>query len=135
MYETDRERVDRAAGLWENELGLDWLEITHNFDEHFREDAVVAETDVMWQYRRAVVTWNLPSVTRMSDKSLENIALHELVHVLMGPLKEELSDSPYVSNLEEFTVESITRAIQNMKRGHQNAIDIARAMPSKLRSV
>lgn len=117
MYEAERERVKRYTEQWDAVMGEGMFTFTDNFNESYKEDSVIAETDSEnWMYRDIVTTWHLSNIGRLTDLALSKVVVHERVHGLMAPLKEEISDSPYVKQLEELATENIARAIMSVGR-------------------
>ena len=94
-------------------LGLDWIAVKQRFNmDPADEDATTCATDTIWKYRYAHMTWNLNSVASCTNQQLFEVAVHEYVHVMMGPLKDRiLPDEPWVVDLEEFVTETIARSI------------------------
>lgn len=115
------QRVLAICDRIEDELGLDWIDVSHAFHTQLRgEDSGDGQEDVEttaavtvanWKYRTAAITWYLPMVATMSDGGLYEVAMHEYVHVLMGPLAGHISTKPNVHDLEEFTTECIARCM------------------------
>lgn len=82
--------VDERKDLWQKRLRLEHIDIEHVFlDSYFvgpSDDFVVsATTEGRWNYMQAKIKWYLPSIGRHSDHRLEEILVHELVHVLLMP--------------------------------------------------
>jgi hypothetical protein len=108
--QAQRGRVLRMAKIVEDRLDLGWLDVRHFFSEAEPKDAM-AETASQWKYRYAEVTWYLYAVLRASDRSLFATVVHEYVHVLIAPIEHFLP--PKASDLDEFAVESVTRALMS----------------------
>jgi hypothetical protein len=103
-------RVLEVCGELEDRLQLGWIEITHDFTNGKPdEQATICETDASWKYRIAQLSWNISMVAASTDRGLWDCAIHEYVHVLMGPLKEAI-DPSWIDH-EEFTTESLARII------------------------
>lgn len=111
-----KERVLLVTSRLEKEFDLSWIKISHLFVESMREDGIVATTDGDWQYRAAAIEWNLPAVARITDETLEEVAIHEYVHVLLNPMEELLPQKGEASKMNEFAVESITRMVQASRK-------------------
>lgn len=120
QYASTVRRIQRMALKWEKLLGFDKLgtKVDHRFLEAFRERGeedeplIIADTTAYWEYRSACIRWFLPAAIRLDDAALENAVLHELVHVLVNPMECRLTDEKD-TDLNEFTVETITLAIMN----------------------
>jgi len=50
-------------------------------------------------------------VPSVKDSELYKTALHEFVHVILGPIHAELHEKKQGDRIEEFTTECITRAL------------------------
>jgi hypothetical protein len=111
-------RVAAVTAQLEAEFDLGWLVITHRFNETSNADRVVAETIADWEYRQASIHWYLPVVANLSDEELLETAIHEYVHVLLGPIYDVLPEREGIDKLNEFTTQSLTRAIVAMRRNH-----------------
>lgn len=120
-FEVERARVEEIVFRLEEEFDLKWLTISHLFSENLREDAVIAETEGDWEYRSACITWNLPSVARITDRTLEDVAVHEFIHCVLAPVEENLPKKDHVDKLREFAVESLTRMIQASRYTRQSS--------------
>lgn len=134
QLEAAQKRVEKITHALEKELGLtDWWEIKHHFVEGHDGDTEMEEhskvsvyttcavTTAQWQYRRAKVTWYLPAVAGIDDDALEDIAVHEYVHVLNSPVAGLVKVNPLHSLIDEFTTETISRVIQRA-RGRQGPV-------------
>ena len=112
----DREAIEARVIAMANEIeglfGLGWIDIKHHFSTAKPdEQASTCETDAIWKYRYAKLTWNYDCVAATTDQQLREIIVHEFVHVLMGPIKEHIKTADYVVELEEFATESIARVL------------------------
>lgn len=118
----DREEHERRvllmAARLEERLGLRWIDIKHHFSTTPADSqATTCDTEAFWKYRYAILTWNLNSVAACTDEQLKRVAVHEYVHVLMGPLKDHIKTGPLVDEMEEFSTESIARVIMDLLDG------------------
>jgi hypothetical protein len=108
-------RILEATARWEHELEMGWLSIGHIFVDQVRGEesddieSTAAVTYASWEYRHATITWYLPAVGTMTDEALNDVVVHELVHVLLAPLRDHLK--PGSIKQEEFATECVARAI------------------------
>jgi hypothetical protein len=97
------------------ELDLGWLRINHRFNEHAAPESLdtIAEAYPHWEYRQTKIIWNVSTASTVNDDELERVIIHELVHALIAPLFEELSNAQQqkLSKQNELSTENITRAI------------------------
>ena len=120
--EEHKARVLRITGEIESWLDLGGIDIKHQFhdghyEDHTQEEeygVTTATTIVRWEYRFARIQWFLASVAIATDDELYRVALHEYVHVLMGPL-QDCFKSNHMAKLEERATEDIFRAIASAK--------------------
>lgn len=114
QYKELVEKIETLVTYWEPLFDLPGIEVQHRFlpttADSDRDQ--VADTHVMWQYRRAQVRWWLGQAIALDPDSLELILIHEYVHILMGPLPPVKND-----DLEELVTESLARAILKAHRG------------------
>lgn len=121
-------RIEGITAPLEEELGLSaWWQIDHHFVEGFDGDCEIEEeskvsiytttavTTAQWQYRMAKISWYLARAAAVDDARLEDIAVHEYVHILNSPLAACVKVNPLHSQLEEFTTETLSRVIQRAR--------------------
>jgi hypothetical protein len=113
-------RIQNICETLEQEFGLDgWCQITHRYDTGMDGDTsdddgvnqTTACTTTQWQYRQAQIRWYLPMAATTSDESLELIAIHEYVHVLLDPIYSVLPTKPGIDKLNEYVTECLCRVI------------------------
>lgn len=78
---------------WRRRLWLQEWWVTNSFvrgafESNGNYDAM-ASTRVDWQYRRATITWNMEAVARQSDEELEQVFVHEVMHIHLNEMREE----------------------------------------------
>lgn len=102
---------------WQESLGLEWMDITHRYLETFNDadHLTVADTEAMWEYRVATVRFFLPSVVRLERDDLEATLIHEYTHILLAPIESKLAEKH--TELKEFTIEGITKALRRLRNG------------------
>jgi len=108
--EAIEERVIRMANAIEEQFDLGWIDVKHHFSTAKPdEQASTCETETIWKYRYAKLTWNYDCVAAATDQQLTEIIVHEFVHVLMGSLKDYIKAGGI--DMEEFATESIARVL------------------------
>ena len=102
-------------------MELHWLEIQIRFDQANGPDSPVCGTQCDWQYRRAVMSWNLPEACSLQDDELELVAIHELCHPLIDPVWDAHpeKDSEPVKKVGELSVENVARVVQALLKGNE----------------
>jgi hypothetical protein len=112
--EMQKARILAIADEVEKWLGLDWLEVKHFFNESNNDEDPdeMAHTVGKMQYLYGEITWQLYAVLQAEDLTLIKTMVHEYVHVMMAGIDKYLPlTKPYVTDANEFAVESVTRAI------------------------
>lgn len=101
----------------EIDLDLGWVQVSHVFcdsmagEESDDLETTAAVTLASWEYRTATITWYLPMVACMHRDRIKLCAIHEYVHVLLGPIKEHIKTTSHALKLEELATENVARAI------------------------
>lgn len=111
-YKTQKKRVEKYLKKWIKPMGIKWHRLDVIFDRNYEESdkEILANSQSLWQYRKASITFYLPVVDKCSDDDLEHNVVHELVHILLAPLWYNCNKSDEMSQINEYTVESITNA-------------------------
>lgn len=91
----ERKRIRAIAKRWYRPLGLDEWRLTTKYtvgplivDGRVSPEVVGCAT-VRWEYRDAVLEFNLEKTAGLSDEDLEEVYLHEAMHILVNELREE----------------------------------------------
>ena len=91
-----RRRIERFWKKWRRTLGLDEWETALNFNdgEYIQQDGeasgeAVASAHARWQYRHASVSFNLERVARLDEEDLEQMVIHEAMHIILNEMREE----------------------------------------------
>jgi len=96
---------------------LDWWRVRVRFDPRIDGDErVVCDTTADWEYRQVGFVWSLFQLPSLTDEELHAIAVHEIVHMLMSPIWNELSE-PQQTRLHknnELATENIARVISHV---------------------
>lgn len=110
-FKTQRARVSKAWEKWFTPIGMGWWQVDRQSAREREEDepATAAMTTTNWQYRTASVTFYLPACADLNDDQLEEVVVHEMVHILCGPIQDMSDDSR--REITEHTVTTIARAI------------------------
>ncbi len=95
-HEEQQERVEAMWEKWRDRLGLaSWLVNRDYHDgEYVQGDGrsssdAIASADVDWAYQRATLSFNLQKVEHQDDAALENVIVHEAMHILINELRED----------------------------------------------
>ena len=92
-----KSRIDTIVDEWQECLGLKWWHISFHyhrdsaaFHESCPEDISLnsqAYTSVSWAYLDAAIHFNLPLCIDSSDVELEEMVVHEFMHVLVHEMR------------------------------------------------
>jgi hypothetical protein len=112
-------RAEEATRGLAYRLGISkWMNIVITFDSSHSEDRTACEATCDWEYRQVSFKWNLPIVAGLTDRDLEETALHELVHPLIAPLwdcvPEADQENTKIAKLHELATENVARAIRHL---------------------
>jgi len=110
-----KKRLRKAIKIWSYRLGLRWWHVTTvlSTDKELIKDVfgikknetVLGRTYANWKYRTAIIYFNVPAFKGFSERKIEQIVVHELMHVLVNEMRE--GDIHH----EERAVTSLTEAI------------------------
>lgn len=114
-YDELKKQIKSLVTDWRNRLRLDGYTITISFSRDFCREVPErgAITNVFWAYQDAEITFYL-SLLKDSYKTLEEIVVHELVHILLAPISSNLE--PGFEQQHEFTCENIARILLRLKK-------------------
>ena len=120
---TDKEFGDLKGALevfcdrWRSRLGRGWGKVSYTFDRTGEDFAAAedtsdgvtrtrasARTSVKWPYLIATVAFNMPALAELSLGEVEELLLHEHVHILVAEMREDGIDH------EERVVTTLTSA-------------------------
>ena len=100
-YKVQKERIRKLIKKWVKSLGLNWYEITFEYERGIRTDTTptayspkvvkgvwetVMETEVDPYYGRAVIVCYLGVIKNLEDQDLEETFLHECMHIFLSPM-------------------------------------------------
>lgn len=92
---TERKRIRTIGKRWYNVLALYEWDLTTKFvDGALIVDGSLDQraagcASVDWEYRRAVIQFNVQQTALMTDIELENTYVHEIMHVLLHEMRED----------------------------------------------
>ena len=125
-YRSQCRRIKQFASLWRKKLGLDWwnldLKYARSLQEFdFSEDlnackSTVAYTHSQYEYLQAQVTFNVPEIASFDDTQLEEIILHEFMHILLCETRYGNNcECPFDPKREERVATVLARAFQRTR--------------------
>jgi len=109
-YNTQKKRVKALIKKWHKLIGLNWWRVTYSYSRTVKDDndttydpgrgwAVAADCDTDSNYLTATITFYLPNVADIPDEYLEEIYLHEVMHIFINPMqtKEKAAEEERVA--------------------------------------
>ena len=119
-WKRQRRRIRALLKKWRFVLTLDEWDITNNFvdgpivvDGEVSSDAV-ASARVRWEYRRATLSWNTQEVAKLNDADLEEVFLHESMHVLLNEMREVVAGNIKAEERSATTFALVVRRVLEM---------------------
>lgn len=100
-------RVERTVKRWQTVMDLGFVSIYNYFSDE--ESKNIAEVMTNWEYREAGIVWYNQHIRKLAQEQLDEVVVHELGHIIVAPMSDHLPNKHH--KLEEFVVESITKAI------------------------
>lgn len=116
-WKAERKRIRTIAKRWRYPLGLDeWHMTTRYTQGNLIVDGTVSTgavgcASVRWQYREAELDFNLEKTAKLTDEELEEIYVHEAMHVILNEMRDE--DIKH----EERVASSLAFAFMRMRKG------------------
>ena len=103
----------------------DWLNLENwdvriafnrdNNDVDFPDTA--CETVAKWEYSGATMTWNIDNIVGTKRHQLEELIIHEYVHILLSPIDNFVPRKH--TALTEFTTENLARLLVRQWRKYR----------------
>ena len=119
-WKRQRRRIRALLKKWRFVLTLDEWDITNNFvdgpivvDGEVSSEAV-ASARVRWEYRRATLSWNTQKVAKLNDADLEEVFLHESMHVLLNEMREVVAGNIKAEERSATTFALVVRRVLEM---------------------
>lgn len=106
-FETEKARIVALERRWIEPLGLAaWKLNTEFVRGDFTSDGqpapnTLATASTQSKYMLATISWNMPVVADHSDRELERIFLHEMMHVLVNEMRPARQDNEVNHALSE----------------------------------
>ena len=117
-YREQKKRVESMINKWFKPMGMGWFDILFDWHRDERKEPTrnnipaVADVECSWEYKRAKINWYLPVIQNIDDDELENMIVHEFVHILINSVDiEELPNEKL-----EYATESVARALIWVKK-------------------
>lgn len=109
-YKAQKARVWRLVNKWIPKLGLQPWKVTVNWEreKNLSDPRTIMDCFADWRYLGAVITAYLPTVAEEPDDHLEEIVIHELLHVHVNELRERKIDH------EERVVTTLARVVMRL---------------------
>ena len=111
-FRTQKERIRKLIKKWHKTIGLNWWRIEYVYSRERDGDGPSNyEPDGNWttaadcsaddSYLTASITFYLPNLVKIEDDELEEIYLHEIMHVFLKPMqtKEKAAEEERVATM------------------------------------
>jgi hypothetical protein len=110
-YERLKAKIAKCMEYWRSKAGFGWWTLDWRMEREGKEDEpnTAAETWEQWQYRQGTIAFYAPAMADMDDWKIEHVVVHELSHLLVGPIRD-FSDDEHVQ-LTEAATENVTMAL------------------------
>lgn len=106
-----QKNIEKTVKRWQTVMDLGFVSVVNYFSD---EDAPqTAEVITNWEYREAAIIWYTNNCKDLTHEELDAVAVHELSHILVAPMSDHLPNKHH--KLEEFVVESITKAVMGVR--------------------
>lgn len=107
----EKARIKRLLAKWVTVFEMEQWEMKYSYPREYCEEEpdTIAHTFGRWQYRHGTITFFLPVTSSKSVGSLERTIIHELLHVLLLPMSQNLNEGHEHEN--EYTTVSLQRVI------------------------
>ena len=133
-HEQLQSRIQTIADAWQKPLGLRWWHISfyyHRDSAAFHESCPddislesMAYTSASWAYLDAAVHFNLPLLTHSDDTELEEMVVHEYMHIIVHEMRAGTRcDCEYDIRHEERVCTMLARAFVWTKEHFSHTAD------------
>lgn len=119
-YTKQKTRVRKLIKKWVKALGFGWWQMEFAYCRESKHDTeptayspklsgnrwvTIMETGSDPYYKKAMITVYIPEIVDLGDDELEEVFLHELMHVFLSPMKDRKH-----AKEEEFVAQSLAQA-------------------------
>jgi hypothetical protein len=90
--------LKRAVKVWTHRLGLRWWHVTFVLTSNKKlikdvlrtgkGKSILGRTYADWKYRTATIYINVPALKGRTERFIEQLIVHELMHVLINEMRE-----------------------------------------------
>lgn len=93
LHARTKARINRLFDKWRTRLGLNqWrLDVVWEWNGLQDTDAV-ASSKASWAYMLGTLTFDLPACTGLDVEQLEEVVIHELLHLVVNEMREDHID-------------------------------------------
>lgn len=108
-----RRKLTTYTRRWQKLLGLgDWTVRIVFSDKRDKHPDTMATSASYWEYRDGTIHYYLPSIEGSTDFELERIAVHELLHMVVGEMRTDEK-----AQHEERVVTALSDSFLRLKHG------------------
>lgn len=122
-YAETKERLEKYLTKWHPLLQMGFTELKYEYVRGLCPDdeSTCACTNSSWTYRKAHITWYIEKLSTLSDHELEDVVVHELVHVLLAPVTQDQGKEWHEQI--EFTTQTIAMLFINVQANKDDKYD------------
>lgn len=89
-----KQKIHLLMKKWVGPIGLGWFAIKTKYNMNCGESSdqeysVLAKCTTRWEYRVAEIEFNMHACAYCDDESLEQVVVHELMHIFVNEMREE----------------------------------------------
>lgn len=112
-FRDTKRRIMKIFDSWRLNMGLRHWEVTTEFVREPQEDRVAGRAHVRWEYQLATLEFFCAELLPLSDRNLEEIIVHEMVHILVNEMREFAKDTESAAQMkhEERVTTILTNAL------------------------
>ena len=111
-YEQQQARLLALSDAWVRAIGLGWWKIVISYDrtgEDFAESVkkegglrsqIAARCFPDWKYGMATILWNMPALPDLDDDDLEQMFVHELMHIFLNETRSGNNSDDWLDHEE-----------------------------------
>lgn len=117
LYHAASDRIEAAVDRWRGLLGMHGWRINRSFHDgqyvmpDGRVSIAPASSHVKWEYLYAHLDFNVEEMAGMDDARVEEIVVHELMHVMVNEMRDLCAEEhPILIKHEERVCETLAQA-------------------------
>lgn len=111
-YNQLKKKINLILSKWVRPMGIGWYSVSYIWARDKDGDTAARVDYSLWMYKKFSITFFMHTLNDLDDKTLEDSIVHELCHILLAPLANNMSlvdtgDEKYRTDLIEQTTEIV----------------------------